>query len=767
MRAWAASLLLLLAPDLPHAQETGTDGGGWRIGARRSPHEREIKPGRLSPADKRKSFREFSRRQKAEKKEKRKALLLKRAERMKELEEEFGIYDVATLVDQGDVSKRVDIVIVSCGFPKAQAKRVKGIVEQLRKSFGRIDPFRNYPAYVNFHLVLVDDPNLDEARIETKIEKKILTCDRKAAVGYAQHAPDADLVVLLCNVSGVRSTGGGGVITMKSSLDVGRTFLHEMGHAFAGVRDEYVDKTSAEERKLFTAKQEASNPMRYINVTRESDPKKVKWHYWIPPVWFAAQKVNRIPKGHKVGCFEGGEYRAKNVWRPERECLMRQGMKYCVVCFEHVERRFYRLIAPIDKASPRRAAVGLWAKERKTFEAQAITTATSGRKQIGSFRGVWFVDGKKRSAKAKGLKTSLTLSARELGTGRHEVGLRVDFSNKRIRRDYGWLSSSRGWIVDVSPHARPVFKAPNKVEGKIGEEIAFQVKIKNSGSFRLEALDLPVGAGFKEGRFTWTPKKVHQGAWRPRFVLSDDLRRVETAVEISVLDPDERNYRPFVFLPDVQSVREGAKLECALEVVDLDGDNLVFRSSNLPEGAELGAADGTLHWKPGASQAGRYEVDIEITDGRYRTSVKLEIEVEDGSIRGGSDFDVLQMLRSPKSRDRKWALEQLDKLAKEGKYARTFLFQEAARLLRDWIPSVRKAALNTLKSLEARVDEPFLDMMLQDLAPHAWHFTDNPEILAWLTQLADRVPKTSHAAKYLRTALKRIEMYNKGRGIEE
>ena len=58
-------------------------------------------------------------------------------------------------------------------------------------------------------------------------------------------------------------------------------------------------------------------------------------------------------------------------------------------------------------------------------------------------------------------------------------------------------------------------------------------------------------------------------------------------------------------------------------------------------------------------------------------------------------------------------------------------------------------------------------MMLQDLAPHAWHFTDNPVILAWLTQLAERVPKTSRAAKYLRTALKRIEMYNKGRGIEE
>ena len=59
----------------------------------------------------------------------------------------------------------------------------------------------------------------------------------------------------------------------------------------------------------------------------------------------------------------------------------------------------------------------------------------------------------------------------------------------------------------------------------------------------------------------------------------------------------------------------------------------------------------------------------------------------------------------------------------------------------------------------------FVAMMIRDLAPYAWHFTDHKDVLGWLDQLASKGEANTPDVKALKNALKGIEKYNKDRGF--
>ena len=738
--------------------ETKTAGPGSTVSAR-PPRKGPYQPGGLSDEDKQKKQSELGAAAKKEKAGAKKAAAAKRSEWLAKLEKEKGIYDVATLVDKGDVDKRVDIVIVSAGFPKADAKKVNAMADQLRVALLKVDPFQNYPDYINFHRVNVDDASVPAAKIKLTVQQNILTCDRKAALEYASVAPSVDLVVVLCNVKNVRSTGGPPVITIDSDLDLGRVFLHEMGHAFASLSDEYVDPTLAPSRPF---EKEDPEDEWVTNVTATSNPRLSRWHYWLQDVWPAAHDLNKLAPGHKVGCYEGAAYQTKGVYRPEEKCLMQMGDKYCVVCFEQVEKKFYRLIQPIDDARPRKPLVGAWLDDTVVLEADAIRTAATGTERIGKFEGLWYVDSKPKSANSKDLTTIMSLKASELGAGTHEAGLRVDFSNRRVRRDDGWLSSSAGWKIDVLRFKKPKWDGPDKVQAKVGQPVTFDLKIEipDPVAFKLDVKDLPEGAVYENGKFTWTPAKAHQGGWRPRFILSDGLRTVERAVEIAVLDTSEKNFEPIFSPMEPVVINEGELLELPLEVVDVDGDNLVFTSTNLPEGADLDVYDGVIRWKPGARQSGRYPgIAIDVFDGRRHIKGSVEIQVDDSIRYEGPKKDPIHGLRHANIRVRSEALQEL------GHYPQIYQYLEAARLLRDKGHVVREAALSQLRTMLDGADGAFVAMMIRDLTPHAWHFTDHKDTLAWLDQLLGKGEANSPDTKALKNALKAIEKYNKDRGF--
>jgi hypothetical protein len=209
-------------------------------------------------------------------------------------------------------------------------------------------------------------------------ERYVLTFDNRALRKVAQFAPYEFIEIIANN----RTYGGGGIFNLYSTVAADNAFanyvfVHEFGHHFAGLADEYYTSSVA-----YTPSQERVEPWE-PNATALLNPKKLKWAELvtpdtpIPTPWnkeafetysLAIQKrraeirKQKLPEsvmealfreelkheqemwrnekynGH-VGAFEGSIYEAKGYYRPEVDCIMfSRTDHFCSVCRHAIER---------------------------------------------------------------------------------------------------------------------------------------------------------------------------------------------------------------------------------------------------------------------------------------------------------------------------------------------------------------------------------------------------------------------------------------------
>ena len=160
------------------------------------------------------------------------------------------------------------------------------------------------------------------------IDRYLTTQDIKAVNDYAAAVPHDNIIVL------INSTryGGGGVYNYYTGTTTGnqlspKVFIHEFGHGFAGLADEYYTSTVAYD-EFYPLNVEPWEP----NITTMVNF-GAKWEKMIakdipiptPP----EEKYKDV-----TGLFEGGGYSAKGIFRSEMDCRMKSnGPKgYCSVC---------------------------------------------------------------------------------------------------------------------------------------------------------------------------------------------------------------------------------------------------------------------------------------------------------------------------------------------------------------------------------------------------------------------------------------------------
>lgn len=133
--------------------------------------------------------------------------------------------------------------------------------------------------------------------------------------------------------------GGGGVynhfsILTSQNRNSHLVFIHEIGHGFAGLGDEYEDGDSFDEEIIISRKFEPASPNLTTLVNFDSKWKgKIDVNVPIPTPKTAQYK-------NVIGVFEGGGYSSKGVYRPSQNCLMRElGAKsFCEVCEDVIEK---------------------------------------------------------------------------------------------------------------------------------------------------------------------------------------------------------------------------------------------------------------------------------------------------------------------------------------------------------------------------------------------------------------------------------------------
>jgi len=249
---------------------------------------------------------------------------------------------VKTLQRSGPSANRVDVFILAEGFRHDRQGVFDDSARFVLRRLLQSDVFEAYKTYLNVHQMNIasaeDQVSTPKERHDTALEAYLVnTIHRQVAVNrqrvleFLGRAPEAEGLAFAVVKNGQLGTGGGGIATVGGKSE--STVLHEWGHAFAGLADEYNSDLGE------SGPGESSGPGPNVAFTR--DPKLVPWRHWLEA------------GAGSVGVFVGAAGRATGAWKAVGGgCIMDNGADFCLVCREAVVLALYRRVRPIDESAP-------------------------------------------------------------------------------------------------------------------------------------------------------------------------------------------------------------------------------------------------------------------------------------------------------------------------------------------------------------------------------------------------------------------------------
>lgn len=301
--------------------------------------------------------------------------------------------DLLEIEKNGPPADKVDLLILGDGYTAAERPKFEVDAKRMADHLFAASPFKERRTSFNVWGLCppakesgVSRPSLGKHTASPVgatydafgSERYILTFENKAFRRVASFAP-YDHVEILCNN---RTYGGGGIFNLYGTVSADSTwapyvFVHEFGHHFAALADEYYTSPVA---YLPSAKQvEPWQP----NATAQTDPLKLKWKELLtagapsPTPWPKAEyeawskdyqkRRAQLRKGRRpeaemdalfvedrrvtekllgaakhfgqVGAFEGSHYEATGLYRPAMDCIMfSRSSEFCPVCRRAIER---------------------------------------------------------------------------------------------------------------------------------------------------------------------------------------------------------------------------------------------------------------------------------------------------------------------------------------------------------------------------------------------------------------------------------------------
>jgi Ca2+-binding RTX toxin-like protein len=345
-----------------------------------------------------------------------------------------------TTISNGLSSNRVDIVFAGDGYRASEIEttysdHIDALTNYMFSGDLLSQPFGRYKNFFNVHQVNVvsaesgaDDPStntfrdtaLDASYLWDGVTQRLLYVNEfktDAAIAGALSGTEIDPEMLFVTVNDTQYGGGGGRYAVYAggnpvSLEIA---LHEVGHAFARLADEY-------DYGGFTQYDgpEPSEP----NVT--TDPSGAKWAHWIG---------YDQPGIGTIGAYEGGYYHEFGIYRPSLNSKMRSlDQPFDAISREQFILRIYDYVDPIDAHTDNSA----WLTDADSVFVDVVDPAV--------IKVRWSVDGKTIQ---DGGVYEFDLSDQGYGLGTFAITALAYDDTDWVRTDLDTLQETVTWTVDV------------------------------------------------------------------------------------------------------------------------------------------------------------------------------------------------------------------------------------------------------------------------------------------------------------------------------
>ncbi len=255
-----------------------------------------------------------------------------------------------TLIKSGDLDKCIDIAILAEGYTKEEIETFYYDARIATESLFEHEPFKKNKN--KFNIVAVACESKDSgvsipqnnvwkntalsSHFDTFYSDRYLTTLHLKELHNTLAGIPYEHIIILANTS---EYGGGGIynsytLTAAHHRDFRPVVVHEFGHSFGGLADEYYyddefepqypKDTEPWEKNITTLKNFDS---KWKNLIEEGT---------IIPTPLSSDEDEIY---NKVGIFEGGGYSSKGVYRGTQECRMKinEAPKFCPVCQDALE----------------------------------------------------------------------------------------------------------------------------------------------------------------------------------------------------------------------------------------------------------------------------------------------------------------------------------------------------------------------------------------------------------------------------------------------